>query len=78
MFFSFPIFNKIGFQTAPATWDSVEISEEVIMPLCKVLVDFHLENCCATFQWHCCRRSLESPRICSKLQLELIFGNRGW
>lgn len=45
------------------------------MPLCKVLVDFHLENCCAKFQSRCCRRTLQRPRICSKWQLKLILGN---
>lgn len=78
VFYSLPIFNEAGLWAAPATRDPVEASEKVIMPLCKVLLDFHLENCCAKFQSRCCRRTLESIRICSKWQLELIFGDGGW
>lgn len=78
MFFSLSAFNKAGFQTLPATLDPAETSEEVIMPLCKVLVEFHLQNCCVKFQSCSCRRTLEKPRICSKWHLELILGTGGW
>lgn len=76
--FSLCIFNKAGFQTVLATQDPVETSEEDMMPLYKLQVDFHFESYFAKSHLYCCSRTLESSRICGKQQLEFIFGSGRW
>lgn len=74
VFFFFSLCPFLFSKATTATQDPIETFEKVIVPLCKVPVDFHLGNGYAEFQLCCCRRTLESPRICHKWQLQLILG----